>query len=286
VEMQMNIDRFKTSRAIGAKSLLTIGMLLISVIMVLPFLWMLSTSFKIPADVFKYPMEWIPGHATLANYKEVWFGKYPFHVYYLNSIKLAVITVAGTLISSSLAGFAFAKIQFKGKEALFLLYLATLMIPNQVLLIPRYIMFDMLNLVNSHWAIILPGVTNVVSTFLMRQFYRTVPNDYLEAAKLDGAGQFYIWLRVFTPLVKPAIVTVIILNFIWHWNEFESPLIFLHDKDLYTIPLGITNYTDEFGTNYSLVATAAFCALIPMLAVYMLCQKWIVEGIMSSGVKG
>lgn len=282
----MNIELMKSSRDIGVKSLLTIAMLLFSIVMILPFLWMISTSFKIPADVFKYPMDWIPNRPTLENYKEVWFGKYPFHLYYLNSLKLTSTMVAGTLITSTLAGYAFAKISFKGKEALFMLYLATLMVPNQVMLIPRYILFDKLNLVNTHWAIILPGVTNVVSTFLMRQFYQTVPNDYLEAAKLDGAGHWYIWSRVYTPLVKPALVTVIILNCIWHWNEFESPLIFLHDKLLYTIPLGITNYTDEFGTDYSLVATAALCALIPMLIVFIICQKWIVEGIANSGIKG
>lgn len=270
----------------AAKVSLTIIMLLFCFIMIIPFLWMLSTSFKIAADVFVYPMEWIPKRPTFDNYIEVWTGKYPFYTYYWNSMKLTVITVAGTLLTSSMAGYAFAKLQFKGKELLFLLYLATLMIPNQVLLIPRYILFDTLELVNTHWAIILPGLTNVVSTFLMRQFYQTVPNDYIEAAKLDGAGHFYTYALVLTPLVKPALVTVIILNFIWHWNEFESPLIFLHDKELYTIPLGITNYTDEFGTNYSLVATAALCALIPMITIYLICQKWIVEGIMSSGVKG
>lgn len=268
------------------KGMLTFVMLLFSIIMIIPFLWMLSTSFKIAADVFVYPMEWVPKRATLANYIEVWAGKYPFYLYYWNSIKLTVITVIGTLITSSMAGYAFAKLQFKGRELLFLFYLATLMVPNQVLLIPRYLLFDSLDLVNTHWAIILPGITNVVSTFLMRQFYQTVPNDYIEAAKLDGAGHYYIYSRVLTPLVKPAIVTVIILNFIWHWNEFESPLIFLHDKSLYTIPLGITNYTDEFGTNYSLVATAALSALVPMITIYLICQKWIVEGIMSSGVKG
>ncbi|TBL80823.1 carbohydrate ABC transporter permease [Paenibacillus thalictri] len=274
------------ARQSGLKGLNTAVMIAFSIIMILPFLWMLSTSFKLPIDVFKYPMEWIPSRFTWDNYREVWTGKYPFYLYYLNSLKLTSITVIGTLATSSLAGYAFAKIEFRGKEFLFLVYLATLMIPNQILLIPRYILFDWLHLVNTHWAIILPGLTNVVSTFLMRQFYRTVPGEYLEAAKLDGAGHLYIWLRVFTPLVKPAFVTVIILNFIWHWNEFESPLIFLHDKSLYTIPLGITNYTDEFGTNYSLVSTAAFCALIPMLVVYLICQKWIIEGIASSGLKG
>jgi multiple sugar transport system permease protein len=285
MEIRMN-KPWTQAREVGLKGIFTVVMLIFSVIMILPFLWMLSTSFKIPLDVFKYPMEWIPSRPTWDNYAEVWFGKYPFHIYYLNSLKLTLITVAGTLITSTLAGYAFAKVQFRGKEVLFLAYLATLMIPNQVILIPRFILFDWMNIVNTHWAIILPGVTNVVSTFMMRQFYRTVPTDYLEAAKLDGASHFYIWLRVFTPLVKPALVTIIILNFIWHWNEFESPLVFLHDKQLYTIPLGITNYTDEFGTDYSLVATAAFCALIPMLIVYIICQKWIVQGIASSGIKG
>ncbi|MFK7692979.1 carbohydrate ABC transporter permease [Paenibacillus sp. HJGM_3] len=257
-----------------------------AVLMIVPYLWMISTSFKVNGDVFKYPIDWIPNTFHWDNYKKVWTGANPFYVYYWNSIKITGITVAGNLFTSAMAGFAFAKLRFKGRNALFLLYLSTMMIPGQVLLLPRFILFDWMKLINTHWALILPGMFTVFGTFLMRQFFSTLPGELMEAARVDGAGFWRMFWQISLPLTKPALVTLLILSFTWHWTEYEAPLIFLRDKPLYTIPLGLTNYVEEFGTDYVLTMAASVSALLPLLIVVIVCQKWFVEGLASSGIKG
>lgn len=268
------------------KGVVTILMFFCGVAILSPFLWMISGSFKIQAELFNYPIEWIPKHWNWDNYKQVWGGNYDFVQYYHNTIKITLFTVAGSLITSSLAGFAFAKVNFVGRDKLFLLYLSTMIIPGQVLLVPRFIVFDQLGLVNTHLAIILPGIFTVFGTFLMRQFFSTIPNELLEAAKVDGAGFARLYGQICLPLTKPALVTLLILNFTAHWNEYENPLIFLRDQRLYTITLGLTNFVDENVTDYTLMMAASVSALIPVILVVAFFQKWFVEGIASSGLKG
>ncbi len=268
------------------KLLLTLILAAISIVMILPFIWMISTSFKINGEVFKYPIDWIPHTWHFENYKKVWSGTDPFYLFYWNSIKITGITVAGNLLTSAMAGYAFAKIRFKGRNFLFLLYLSTMMIPGQVLLVPRFILFDQLQLINTHASIILPGLFTVFGTFLMRQFFSSLPNELLEAGRVDGAGYWRTFWQICLPLTKPALVTLLILSFTWHWNDYENPLIMLREKDLYTIPLGLTSYVEEFGTNYVLTMAASVSGLVPLLIVVVVCQKWFVEGIASSGLKG
>ncbi|MNI45948.1 L-arabinose transport system permease protein AraQ [compost metagenome] len=247
---------------------------------------MLSASFKIPAELLTYPIEWTQRSLNRDNYTTVWGGKYKFLLYYWNTTKITIVTVAGSLITSSLAGFAFAKLNFKGRDQLFLLYLATMIIPSQVLLVPRFIVFDQLGLINTHLSVILPGMFTVFGTFLMRQFFITIPNELLEAAKVDGAGYWRMYWQLCLPLAKPALVALLILTFTWHWNEYENPLIFLRDRDLYTLPIGLTNFVDENGTDYTLMMAASVSALIPLIAVVAFFQKWFVEGIANTGLKG
>jgi multiple sugar transport system permease protein len=268
------------------KVCLTVIMGFFAILMILPYIWMLSTSFKVNGEVFKYPIEWIPSVWHFENYKQVWSGPNPFYIYYFNSIKITSITVAGNLLTSAMAGYAFAKINFKGRNFFFLLYLSTMMIPSQVLLVPRFILFDWMKLINTHYSLILPGLFTVFGTFLMRQFFSTLPNELLEAARVDGAGYWRTFWQICLPLTKPAFVTLLILTFTWHWNDYETPLIFIRDKALFTIPLGLTNYVEEFGTNYVLSMAASVSALVPLLIVVLICQKWFVEGIASTGLKG
>ncbi|WP_245600062.1 carbohydrate ABC transporter permease [Paenibacillus harenae] len=268
------------------KVFVSILMGLFALVMIIPFLWMISTSFKVNGEVFDYPIQWIPTQWNLDNYKKVWTGANPFYIYYFNSLKITVLTVAGNLFTSAMAGFAFARLQFKGRNFLFLLYLSTMMIPSQVLLVPRFILFDTMKLINTHYSLILPGMFTVFGTFLMRQFFSTLPGELLEAAKVDGAGYWRTFWQICLPLTKPALMTLLILTFTWHWNDYEQPLIFLRDKALYTIPLGLTSYVEEFGTDYVLSMAASVSALIPLLIVVVICQKWFVEGITSSGLKG
>jgi len=277
--------RKRRLNAMFVKTAVTSAMLLLAVIILSPFLWMLSASFKIQAEVFNYPIEWIPSTFNLRNYATVWGEKYQFAQYYWNTIKITVITVIGSLLTSSLAGFAFAKLKFKGRDILFLLYLATMIIPSQILLVPRFIVFDYVGLVNTHMSIILPGIFSVIGTFLMRQFFMTIPGELLEAGKVDGAGYWRIYWQIFIPLAKPALVSLLILTFTWTWNEYENPLIFLRDTSLYTLPLGLTNFVDENGTDYTLMMAASVSALVPLIVIVAFFQKWFVEGISNTGLK-
>jgi multiple sugar transport system permease protein len=269
------------------RSVLTVLFLWIGILMIIPFLWMVSASFKNSADIFEFPIRWIPKTFDWSNYKEVWSGNVPYYIFYVNSIKITFLQVLGSLVTSSLAGFAFARLKFKFRDTIFLIYLATMIVPPQVLFVPRFILFDYLHLVNTHEAIILPGMFTVLGTFLMRQFFSTLPSELLEASRIDGAGYWRMYWQISLPLVKPALVTLLILTFTWHWNEYENPLILLRDRDLFTIPLGLLSFTDgENSTNYPLIMAASVLALAPLVLIVSLCQRWFVEGIASTGLKG
>ncbi|WP_274651183.1 carbohydrate ABC transporter permease [Paenibacillus humicola] len=276
----------KASRAILGKSILTIIMLSLSVITVMPFLWMLSTSFKLDADVFSFPIQWIPPKVTFQNYRDVWFGEIPFYHFYINSVKVTVISIAGVIATSLMAGYAFAKIQFDGKNVLFLFYLATLMFPDQTLLVPRFIFYKYLDIYNTHWALILPGMISAFGTFLMRQFFMTLPGELSESARIDGAGHFKIFFHIALPLVKPAIVSFLIFSFVWSWNDYENPLIFLSDTERFTIPLGLLTFQDENRTSYTLIMAASVCSLLPIFIIFLAGQKYFVRGIAMTGIKG
>ncbi|NQX60047.1 carbohydrate ABC transporter permease [Paenibacillus qinlingensis] len=254
--------------------------------MIMPFIWMFSASFKNSADLFEYPIRWIPKTWDLSNYEKVWNGSITFSTFYFNSIKITAFQVVGSLITSSLAGYAFAKLRFPGKNTIFLLYLATMIIPAQVFFVPRFIMFDKLGLVNTHLAIILPGMFTVLGTFIMRQFFGTLPSELMEAAKVDGAGYWRTYWQIALPLTKSALVTLLILTFTWHWNEYENPLILLRSRDLFTIPLGLTSFSDENGTDYPAIMAASVSAMIPLVIVVTVFQRWFVQGIANTGLKG
>lgn len=268
------------------KLLLTILLLAFAVTMVLPFLWMLSTSLKRPIEVFEFPVQWIPEVPQWSNYKEVWLGTHPFWLYYWNSIKVTGISVIGTVIISSAAAYGFSRVRFKGRDAIFMVYLATLMVPDQVTLIPRFILFNYLGIYNTHLALILPGIFTPLGTFLLRQFYLTIPNELSEAARMEGAGHFTIWTRIAVPLSLPTLTSLIILSFTWNWNEFVNPLVFLNKPELYTVPLGLTNFIDDMGTEYTLMMAAAVSSILPVMLLFLACQRWFIEGVITSGVKG
>ena len=264
----------------------TLVIALIAVIWILPFIWMISTSFKMTTQIFNYPIDWIPKVITLENFKEVWMGSHPFNLYYINSVVVTTLTVIGAVIICSLSAYGFARIEFPGRDFIFLMFLAAMMIPTQVTLIPRFILFNWLNMLDTHWALILPGFFNVFCTFLLRQFYIQIPFELSEAAKIDGAGEFRTWAQIIMPLTKSAMVTMIILVFTWTWNDYENPLIFLTSKKLYTIPLGLNNFIDEYGTRYAPMMAASISSLLPMIIIFIAGQKYFVEGVATSGLKG
>ncbi|MCJ8010964.1 carbohydrate ABC transporter permease [Paenibacillus sp. KQZ6P-2] len=269
------------------KTIITILLLILGVAFLLPFIWMLSTSFKPEIDVFKYPIEWIPRHWQGAqNYQEVWFGEYPFATYYWNSIKVSVLTTIISVSVSSMAAYAFAKIEFIGKNALFVLVLMTFMIPSSSIIVPQFLIFKWFHLFDTHLGLILVGSFSALGTFMLRQFFMGLHHEFLDAARMDGAGQRILFTKVALPLVRPAIATYAILRFIWTWNDYQNPLIFLRSDYLSTIQIGIQKFAAESGAFYSLIMAGAVSAIIPLLLIFILGQKQVMEGIAMGGVKG
>jgi multiple sugar transport system permease protein len=265
---------------------------LFSFTMIVPFLWMLSASMKISVDVMKLPIEWIPKYFYPDNYLKVWnvggvaVRDYHFGLAYFNSLKIALINLTGSVLTSTLAGYAFAKIKFRGANVIFLVYLATMMIPSQVTLIPRYVIFSQMGLLGTHWTMILPGLFTVTGTFLMRQFFMQVPEELREAAIIDGAGEFTAWARVMVPVAKPCIASLAIVVFLWNWNNYLDALVYLSDWRLYTIPVSLTNFIEETTIDYNLIMAASASALIPVFIIFLVGQKFFVKGLVAGAVKG
>lgn len=261
-------------------------MIAMAILAIMPFIWMLSASFKETAHVFDFPIRWIPGKPIVRNYFDVWFAQVPFIIYFFNSVKVSALSVAGDVFTSALAGYAFAKINFKGRNIAFVLYVATLMFPSQMLLVPRFVLYRLLGLYDTLWALILPGAFTAFGTFLMRQFFTTIPDELVQAAKMDGSSHFRTFVRIMLPLSKPALSTLTIFSFVASWNAYAGPLVFLHSKHLYTIPLGLLQFQNDQQTNYGAIMAASVCSLLPIFVIFLVLQKHFIEGIAMSGLKG
>jgi ABC-type glycerol-3-phosphate transport system permease component len=257
-------------------------------IIVLPLGWMISTSLKRPMDVFVLPPKWLPSPPQWGNYREIFRGA-PFDRYLLNSALVSSLSVLGSVLSCSLAAYGFARLRFPGRDLIFIVLLSTLMLPESVTLVPRFIVFEKLGWLNSFKPLIVPSFFgSAFQIFLLRQFFRTIPNDLEDAARLDGAGTFRIFATIVLPLSKPALVTVAIFSFIFSWNDFLRPLLFLNTEDKYTVAIGLLNFTgsDRVGPQMHLLMAASFLTTVPVLVVFLLAQRLFVKGIVFSGMKG
>ncbi|WP_226533664.1 carbohydrate ABC transporter permease [Microbacterium paraoxydans] len=255
--------------------------------MVFPFVWMLLTSFKTLPQLLKNPLEFLPNPWTVDNYVEAW-NAVPFAQAYLNSAYIAVLVVVGTLITASMAGYAFARIRFRGSKVIFIVFLATQMIPAQVTLIPFYLLMSQLGWVDSHLALIVPGmIANPFAVFLMRQFVLALPRELEEAALVDGAGRWRIFWSIVLPNLKPGLAALSIITALGVWNAFLFPLVLLNTPDLFTVPLLLTSFQGQFGSiNYGLVMAASAIATVPMLIVFVIGQRKILNSMAASGLGG
>lgn len=276
-----SIKRARTIKQLSLYSILT----LTSVFMILPFLWMISASLKAEHEIFGFPIKWIPETFYWSNYVDVW-TKIPFHLYYFNTLKIVIITIIILLFTCSMAGYAFSKIKFPERDGLFFVYLATLMIPYQVMMIPQFVLMKQFGLIDSHWALIVLGAVSPFGVFLFRQFFSSIPDELLEAARIDGLNEFGVYLRIILPLTKPAIATLVIFSFMHTWNDFLGPLIYLTSDHLYTLQLGMQHFIGEYTTQYALLMAAAVSSIIPTIIVFMAAQDYFVKGIVGSSVKG
>lgn len=253
------------------------------VVMMTPLLFMFSTSLKSAGQV--YDLRLIPDQPTLANYVKV-LSDGRFVRWFLNSVLIATIVTLSCLFFDSLVAYTLAKFRFPGRHVVFLAILSTLMIPTEMLVIPWYLMASKFGWIDTYWGIMFPGLITAFGVFLMKQFFETVPNDFLEAARVDGLNEFQIWWKVALPLVTPALSALAIFTFLGNWTAFFWPLIVTTDPELYTLPVGLSSFAVEQSIQWELIMTGASLATIPTLLIFLFFQRYIVRGVMLAGVKG
>jgi multiple sugar transport system permease protein len=256
-----------------------------ALLMMIPLFWMISTALKEPAQAFQFPPTWIPCPLTLDAFRQVW-KLVPFGRYLWNSFYIAITVTALEILTASLAAFAFARMRFRLREPLFLIYLASLMIPGQVTLIPNFILMRKLGLYDTHLGIILPAAFTAFGTFLFRQHFLTLPKELDEAAKIDGASWFQIFSRVALPLAGPVVATQAIMGFTGSWNSYLWPMIMISSEEKRTVTLAVRSFASSYGTHWTQLMAATFMALLPILIVFFLLQKHFIKGIATTGMGG
>jgi multiple sugar transport system permease protein len=255
--------------------------------MILPFAWMISTSLKGYHEIFRYPPKWIPDSPQWSNYLEVW-KLAPFGRFYVNSVFVALVTTVGQVITGVLAAYAFSRMEFWGRDKVFMLFLATLMVPTQVTLIPTYIVMSQMGWIDSYQALIIPFVSTAFSVFLLRQFFLTIPKELEEASIMDGCSKLRFICSVLMPLAKPAIASVSLFGFLGSWNSYLWPLIVINSNQMRTLPIGLRYFVSQQGggSEWHYLMAASLIVMLPVLIVFFAAQKQFIEGIARSGIKG
>lgn len=255
-----------------------------SVIMLVPFFWMLSSSFKSLGEVFVFPPTLFGERLVWENYTQI-SGRFDYFAYFLNSVKVSAWVVFFQVFTSATAGYVFAKMNFKGRDKIFTLYLATMMIPFHVTVITNFLQMSMYGLVNTLWSLMLPASVSAFGTFLMRQFFITVPNELVEAAKIDGCNPIVTFLRIAFPMAKSTIATLCIFCFMNVWNDYFTPLIYINDARKYTLPLGLASMKGMYSTDWPVLMASSVIAVLPVLIAFLCAQDAFVKGVMMSGMK-
>jgi multiple sugar transport system permease protein len=265
---------------------LTSLLFLLALMVSFPFLWMVRTSLMLPDEALKFPPIWIPETITLNNYISA-LTVQPFARYIFNSLFIAVAVVIGQLLTASLGAYAFARLRFPGRDKLFLLYLATMMIPSQVTLVPMFVMIARVGWIDNYLALIVPGLSSAFLTFLLRQFFLSIPTDLEDAARIDGAGYFRIYATIILPLSKPALASCALFSFMGSWTSFLWPLIVIRTRELRPVPLGLAALQQEQGyTDFPRLMAGSALAILPIMIVFILLQRYYVDGIALTGLKG
>ncbi len=273
-------------KAVLGKVIVYVILILIALIMIIPFLWMLSASIKSDREVFQMnPFVWIPENPKWSNYKDIW-TKIPFAKFVCNTVFLTLVVTFLQLLTSSFAAYSFAKLNFRYKKGLFLAYIATIAMPWQVYMVPQFIMMRRMGLNDKLTAIICLQAFSAFGVFMMKQFYEGIPDDLCEAARIDGMSEYKIYASVMLPLSKPALSTLTIFTFVATWNDYLGPLIYLKSQEKKTIQLGLKMFISQYSSDYGLIMAGSVLSLIPVLAVFLILQKYFVEGVASTGLKG
>jgi len=277
----LNIEKILTLiRRVFVHLLLFVGI----AITLAPFVWMISTSFKSSESVFSYPPQWIPQNPTLEQYRAL-FREVNFLQFFKNSVVVAFAITLFSLFLNALGGFAFAKYRFPGREKIFALILATLMVPGQITMIPVFLMLKSIGLINSYWGLIIPAGASAFGIFLMRQFITTIPNDLIESARIDGCSEFRIFWSIILPLCKPVLAALGIFTFMGSWNAFLWPLIVMIKENMYTLPVALANLSGQYATKFGLLMAGAVVVVAPVLIVFILAQRYVIRGVAVTGLK-
>jgi alpha-1,4-digalacturonate transport system permease protein len=253
-------------------------------VMLFPLYWMFATAIRPRKELFSGEFNLFPSELVWSNFSEAW-GKLPFTLFYINSIVIAVIAVAVTVFINLLAGYTFAKYDFPGRNVLFLLLISTLMIPIQVIMVPEFLIVSQLGWVNTYAGVIAPRAAEAFGIFMVRQFMVSIPDELLEAARLDGASEFKIFLRVVLPLSWPVIAVLTIFTFMWRWNDFAWPLVVLQERSTYTVPLGLNLMKGQFFTDWTGIMSMSLVSILPMLLVFVFFQRYFIQGMATTGMK-
>lgn len=269
----------------ATKVILYVLLICLGVAMLVPFYWMVISSLKLNKDVFSIPMRWWPETIHLENYSVIW-DKLPLVIFFKNTAKLTIITTIVQLCTSCFAAYGFTKCKFVGRDLIFLMYVTTIAVPWQVYMVPQFILVSKLGLNDTHIGLILMQAFSAFGVFLIRQFYISIPDELCEAARIYGLNEFGIFRKIVFPLGKPAMATLTIFTFTNVWNDFMGPLIYLKTKELKTVQLGIRMFISQYGADYAWIMAASVCSLIPIVIVFLSCQRFFVEGVAASGIKG
>ena len=267
------------------RAVIFILLVLLAVFTLIPFVWMISSSLKLDREVFAYPMKWIPETFHWENYVLIW-QRVPLLTYFKNTAFIAIVVTILQTLTSSFAAYAFAKLEFRGRDTLFLAYIATIAVPWQAYMLPQFIMMRSMGLYDTLWAMVVLQAFSAFGVFLMRQFYRGIPTELCEAARLDGLSEYGIWARIMLPLSKAAIATLVIFTFVNTWNDYMGPMIYLTRDFNKTIQVGLRRFIQENSSDYHLIMAASLCSLLPVSVVFLCLQKYFIEGIATSGLKG
>ena len=273
-----------TKKKLGTLSFYVVAILL-AVIALIPFLWMVSTSFKSRGALMSIPIQWIPENPTWDAYIKV-FSKFPFAKTIGNSLFISISYTFLTLLSSAMAAFAFAKLRFPGNQLLLGGYLATMMIPTQVTMIPLFVVMNRLGLSDTYASVIMPSIFRPFAVFMLVQQMRTIPNDFLDAARIDGANVFQVFVRVALPLCIPSLATLSITTFMESWNDYLWPLLMLSDKNKMTLPIALSTLNGQYATEYNVLMAGSLISMIPIIVIYVIAQKQFKYGMMAGGIKG
>lgn len=279
----MGMSRTRVMKLVGRTGLY-LALIASSIAMLVPFYWMLSTSFKLEGDVFAYPPEWIPHPATLLHYVEVWTSL-PFARFLFNSLFVAAMVTLSNVFFCTLAGYVFAKLRFPGRDQIFFVLLMTLMVPFQVNLIPLYKLMDLFKWIDTYWALIVPSATSVFGIYLMRQYILSIPDEILDSARVDGCSEFGIFWRIVAPLSLPGVATLAIFTFMGSWTSFLWPMIVTSSMNMRTLPVGIALLQEYHTTNWTQTMAGSTIAALPMIIVFLLMQRQFIEGLTAGAVK-